>query len=100
MTSGGHFLDAGRRRGGGGPRGVLIADDETLRWLPEHAESKRGDHPHVWPLTEVRCLGVGSRRDISGVAIGTYVLSLPEGTVTLSSFHPVGDVPEVLHPRR
>lgn len=53
VMAGGNFLDRGRGRRGGGPRGVLVVCDASLEWRPDAFEAKRGDAVFEWPIAAV-----------------------------------------------
>ncbi len=96
VKAGGRFLDQGRKRAGGGPRGVLVADDNMLHWLPDGFETRHGDRPCAWQLRDVRCVSARHYRGVSGVTVEEFVLTLPDGDVRLAVFHPVGSLPDAL----
>ena len=90
VTSGGAFLDAGRRRRGKGPRGTLL----------DKYEARHGDQPFTWPWADVQCTGARRCRDLTGLAGQELTLSLPEGGVTLVAFYATGPAPPGITPCR
>jgi hypothetical protein len=96
VVAGGSFLDGGRVRRGGGPRGVLVVHENLLEYRPDPGEARRGDASFSWPLRDVHCAHQRRRRDISGVSMQKVQLELPEGAVSLALFHQVGTAPSFL----
>lgn len=97
VMAGGGFLDRGRGRRRGGPRGVLVARDASLEWRPDVFEAKNGDPAFSWPIaTVVRLDRRRRRRDITGIAFDEVKLAVPEGEVTLGIFRGVGKPPDML----
>jgi hypothetical protein len=87
VKSGGRFLDAGRSRRGGGPRGTLSVLGEKLEWVPDH-----GDASVVWSVEDARLLSRGRRWDLAGRF--DYVrLALPQGEVTFGLIKQIGPKP-------
>ena len=100
VVSGGRFLDRGRARRGMGPRGILLADDDVLRWRPDKYEVEHGDQVFAWSITEVRCLSTQRYRDVTGVAGEKLTLLVADGVMTLVAFYPTGVTPSALRPQR
>lgn len=96
VSAGGTFLDRGRVRRGGGPRGVLVVRDASLEWRPDTFEIKHGDQIFQWPIDTVVCLNCRRRRDITGIAIDEVKLAVPEGEVTIGIFRAAGMPPDIL----
>lgn len=98
VMAGGTFLDRGRGRRGGAPRGVLVVRGASLEWRPDAFETKHGDPVFQWPIVTVVRLSRRRRRDITGIAIDEMRLAVPEGEVTLGIFRAVGKPPDILKP--
>jgi hypothetical protein len=97
VTAEGRFLDGGRNRRGGGPRGTLVVMAERLEWRPDRYELRHGDKPLSWPVQDVECLVRRQRWDISGLRITEARLRVPEGCVTFGIFKQVGTEPAFLN---
>jgi hypothetical protein len=96
VTAEGRFLDGGRNRRGGGPRGTLVSLPDRLEWRPDRYESRHGDKPMSWPAHEVECLTRRQRWDLSGLRVTQVRLRVPEGIVTFAIFHQMGTEPDCL----
>jgi hypothetical protein len=93
----GRFLDRGRSRRGGGPRGTLLTVGDTLQWRPDRWETRHGDKALSWPLSQVRCMAREHRRDLSGVGYDRVELLVPDGSVVVGIFAEHGLRPESLN---
>jgi hypothetical protein len=92
----GDFLDDGRSRRYGGPRGMLSVRDDQLEWKPDPREQALGDLTRLWPLSQVGCDEVRLRRDITGIDFTEATLYTPDGVATISIFGETGRRPPFL----
>lgn len=84
VLAGGRFLDRGRGRRGGGPRGTLLTVGDTLHWQPDRWETRHSDQVLSWPLSRVRCVSRQRRRDVTGIGYDRIELLVPDGSVVFS----------------
>ena len=95
----GMFLDGGRSRRSGGPRGVLAATDFWLEYRPDARERRLGDATRRWSWDDIEVRECRRRRDVSGIGYSWCRIAFPEGQAVIAVFTGTGTTPSRFGPR-